>query len=327
MRLKDILIQELKKIGIERIGVRYRKVIASRDPIRTIAIGVIGGKFKIFKGSNEINWSLTLNGEKLRLPPQAYVSTSGGEVILDRDRLLSKIDNFPFIALDCRFYDLHSQKEKKKLKLQIEQTLGVIRKYMWDERLIVAGKKFGYGRYYNSIEEFLSKHNFSNVILLDPNAESIYSGENAECFIIGGIVDKSGNKKGITSKIFKILDSSGFNVEAKKIQLRGDVVGVPDRINHIAEIILKCVFDNKSVEEAIKETQPHIVAKWRLRKEISKHVNKLKINDKIYGIILKDKYLELTNWLNIRWKDFFQVCSEQNIFVISERGIQRLFQS
>ncbi|MCS7119014.1 MAG: hypothetical protein RMH75_03355 [Archaeoglobaceae archaeon] len=53
---------------------------------------------------------------------------------------------------------MHSEKEKSKIRIQVTKTLGVLRDFMWDEKLIVSGKDFGIGVYCEKLEEFLWKN-------------------------------------------------------------------------------------------------------------------------------------------------------------------------
>ncbi len=323
MRLKDIFIKMLKEKNIERVGTTIRKIISSDDPIKMMALYIANGRANICPSKTYSGISFKLDGNKCYDPPQAYVGRCK-DVIFTKDELISK-GYFPYIVIDCRYHDLHSKKEKKKLLLQIRQTLGVIREYMWDDRLIVT-LKCGCGRYYQSSEDFLRQMDFKNVILLDPNAENIYNGEKADCYIIGGIVDKAGNKKGLTSKIGEELEKAGFSVDSRKIVLRGDTVGVPDRINHITEIILKVVLDEKSVEDAIREVQPPIIAKWRLRKELHEYTIRVMLKNTIFRILPKSVFNEF-KWLNLRLEDFYRVCSEQKFIVVSDRLFEEVKRS
>ncbi len=323
MRLKDVFVEMLKSKGIERVGTRLRKVVSSQDPIRMMALYVANGKASVCEGSGGLQHSLDLNGNFVSEPPQAYVGNCDGKAVLSREELLSTTD-FPYIVVDCRFYDLHSEKEKRKLGIQVKQTLGVIREYMWDEKLIISGIDFGFGCYYPSTEEFLAEKNISRIVLLDPNAEKVFDGSKAECYIIGGIVDKSGNKRGLTSKIGEQLEKAGFDVDSRKILLRGDIVGVPDRINHIAEIVLKVILDGKDVESAIREVQPPIVAKWRLRKDLHERTIRVCCNGRVFRVVAKSAFSEFAEWLNIRWRDFYEVCREQRFFVVSDEVMERI---
>ncbi len=316
MRLRDVFVSELRKKGVERIGTRLKKVMSSKDPIARMALYVANGKAEVCRSDGGLQHSFTLDGHFTALPPQAYVGRCSTEILLSREDLIRH--PFPCIIVDCRFYGEHSDKERQKLEIQIKKTLGVVREYMWDEKLIVT-HDFGHGNYYPSAEEFLREKGIKKVILLDPNAEELFGHCRAECFVIGGIVDKSGTKKGYTTRIGRELEKEGIDVDYRKIELRGDVVGVPDRINHITEILLKVVLDGKDVEQAIREVQPPLVAKWRLRKDLHTRTVRVCVGGKTHRVVARGEFEYFREWLNIREQDFYEVCREQRFFVVSDK--------
>jgi tRNA (adenine9-N1/guanine9-N1)-methyltransferase len=318
MRLRDFFVENLKSLGIERIGSDIREIVKSRDPIKEMALEVANGKAFVVKNSNS-DFSFTLDGKIVKMAPQAMVSRSG-EIIFGKE-IFEKSD-FPFIAVDCRFYDFHSEKEKRKLKLQVEQTLGVIRNFMWDSRLVVSGKDFGVGNYCERLEDFLEKEGIKEVVLLDPKGDELFRKSRERCYVIGGIVDK-GENRDLTWIIGEKLKEAGIKCRRQRIELRGDIIGVPDRINHIAEIVLKVVLDGLEVEKAVREVQPRIVAKWRLRKELPKKSVRLRVADKTVRVVSKRAFYEF-DWLNLKRRDFYDVCREQKIFIVSDEVFESI---
>ncbi len=316
MRLRDLFIEKLREFGIERIGANLRT--DWRDPINSMALHIMNYDAKVLLGDHGMKFSFSLEGKKLDLPPQAVVGY-GESAIFGKEDLLN---DFPYIAVDCRFYDSHSEKEKSSLRLQVMQTLGVVRKFMWDEKLLLAGKDLGVGVYCESLEEFLKNKGIEEVVLLDPKGEKLFDNKKASCYVIGGIVDK-GENRDLTSKIGEELEKAGIKCDRRRIELKGDIIGVPDRINHIAEIVLKVVIDGLEVEKAIREVQPVVVARWRLRKEVPKKSVRLRLRDKTIRVIAKNDFDELS-WLNVQKKDFYEVCREQRIYVVSERVMDEI---
>lgn len=223
-----------------------------------------------------------------------------------------------YIVIDCRYFDKHTDKEKKKLILQVQQSLGVVKKYSC--KLVVTHKDLGVGFYYPSTSSFIRDRGIRNVILLDPRGEDLFVGQKAECYVIGGIVDKVGNKKGWTSKIGEELRKYGINFKSVRIELRGDVVGVPDRINSIVEIVLR-VLNGEDVEDAIRNVQSPLVAKWRLRKEIPKRTVRIDVKGKPFRVIKKSEF-ENFKWLNVRLKDFYEVCSELRYLILKDEWLE-----
>ncbi len=292
-----------------------RRIIKSKDFLQSMAYHVVMGKAEVCSGlRGEI---LVKLNQKCKKP--VYIGRCE-KPILSRDKFLEKVKDFPYVVIDCSFYEYHTEKEKKKLKLQIQQSLGVVRDFMWDERLIVTYKDFGVGVFYPSTEEFLKEMGFDKVILLDPNGEYVFNGQRSKCYVIGGIVDKVGNKKGWTSKIGERLRKNGIKVKSVRIELKGDVVGVPDRLNAIVEILLRVILDGESVEKAVKTVQPPLVAKWRLRKELPKKTIRVDVRGKPFRILRKSE-IKNFDWLNIRIKDFYEVCSELGYLVLDDRWV------
>lgn len=318
MRLRNLFIEKLRSLGIERIGAR--KISRSGDVIREMALEVANGKAKVLRGDGGLKFSFDLSGKYLSEPPQAYLGEEG-EILFGKEELISG-ESFPFIAVDCRFYDLHSEKEKKKIRLQVTKTLGTIREFMWDEKLVVAGKDFGVGIYCQKLEEFLHDKGIREVVLLDPNGDELFKGEKADCYVIGGIVDK-GENRDLTTVIGDELEKAGIKCKRQRIELRGDIIGVPDRINHIAEIVLRVVIDGWDVESAIKAVQPFVVAKWRLRKELPKRSVRLRLREKTIRVISKDVFSEF-DWLNVRLTDFYDVCREERLYLVSKELMDKI---
>ncbi|MDI3497605.1 tRNA (guanine-N1)-methyltransferase [Archaeoglobus sp.] len=322
MRLKDVFVSELARRGVSRVGTRLKKVMSSPDPIARMALYVANGKADVCKSDGGLQHSFTLDGQFVDLPPDAYVGKCRSDILLTRYELTKH--TFPYVVVDCRFFDEHSEKERWKIELQVKQTLGIVREYMWDEKLVVTYRNVGFGKYYPSTEEFLREKGIERVVLLDPNGDELYRRTGAECFIIGGIVDKSGTKKGYTSRIGRALERKGVEVDYRRIELRGDTVGVPDRINHIAEILLRVELDGEDVESAIKAVQPPLVAKWRLRKELHEKTVRVCVGERVVRVVEKGAFDEFREWLNITMRDFYDVCREQKFFVVSEKVMGRI---
>ncbi|AEA47658.1 tRNA (guanine-N1-)-methyltransferase [Archaeoglobus veneficus] len=323
MRLRDVFAELLRERGIERIW-------GPEKSLQKLAVLVATGKAVVCRAKG-CRCSIDLNGNFLNEPAQAYVgdasSTSGcDEVILTGKELVEKCRKyrFPYIAVDCSYFHLHSEKERKKLVLQLKCALGVVREFMWDEKMVITGARFEELNvlYYSSLEDFLTEKRFDKVILLDPNAENVFDGQRADCYIIGGIVDMSGNKKGLTTEIGKRLEKAGIDFEARKILLRGDVIGVPDRINSITEIILRTVLDGEYIEDAIRAVQSHVVARWRLKKELPKYTIRVDTS-RPFRLVKKSTFAEF-NWLNLGWKDFFEVCRQLEFVVVDDRIVDEI---
>ncbi len=224
------------------------------------------------------------------------------EVILDKSSLERKIREmnvkYPLIIVDTRYESMHTDRELRKLRVQLNQSLHVVRKFMWDEMLIVTSSSERYCK--------------GRVAVFTPYGEKVYSGEYYDTVVIGGIVDKCVRKEGLSLKLAEEIERAGVKVSRVRVELRGSVVGVPDRINQFIELLLLCMVDGMSVEEAIKAVQPRIVARWRLRRELPKYVEKRNGE----RVVSKEAFSELSSWLNITWSDFEKVAREQQVRIV-----------
>lgn len=319
MRLRDIFIEELRKRGIDRVYTNLK--LESRDPIQQMAVHLANGKANLCEPENGVV-SYDVTGRRINLPPQAFLGKCNlTQPILTSEEFLrnEKLQQFPYILVDCEFYDMHSNKEKSRLKVQLKATLGVVRDYMWDGRMVIVGRRFDEVPclYYSSIKEFVDDRCVERIILLDPSADKVFHGEKADCYVIGGIVDKSGDKKGLTSKIGEKMREEGVEFESMRIELRGDVVGVPDRLNSITELVLMNVLEGYDLETAIKRTQSKITAKWRLRKEIHKIAVRVDRGNKVFRIVKKSDYAKF-DWLNLSFGDFVDVCRQMGFLIVED---------
>ncbi len=325
MRLRDVFARVLSEMGIDVISTNIPRILESDDVIQMMAVWVANGKAKVCRGQKGV--SFDLNGRRVDVEAQAFVGNCE-DPILERDDLLREAEGeyFPYIVVDCTFYDRHIEKEKRKLILQLSQTLGVVRRYMWDDRLVVTGLNCGIGVYYRSTAEFIREKGIEDVILLDPFGEEVFNGQKADCYVIGGIVDKVGNKKGWTSKLGELLKGEGVEFRSVRILLRGDTVGVPDRLNTIAEIVLRVVLDGEDVESAIRSVQSRLVARWRLRKELPKLTVRIDVNGRPFRVVRKSDF-DRFDWLNLERCDFYEVCSELGYLVIDDSKLDEIVES
>ncbi len=313
MRLRDVFIEFLREKGIESISTNSFKVL-DEDPVQYIARKFASGEFKIAKGRGKYCFDLSGNF----VDSCSHIAWRLRDGISNTE-ISEKLSDFPFVVIDCSLKHIHTEKELLSLRKQIQKTLSVVRKYIWDDRLVVAGFDVDIScRKYPSVEDFLSEMNFERVVILDPNADGVFDGEKAECYIIGGIVDKSGNKKGATEKIYRRIEENGFQVERRKILLRGDVVGVPDRVNHIAEIVLKCILDGMDVEKAVYDVQNRKIARWRLRKEIARNAKKVEVSGKKFRVIERSFFDGVRKWLKVNEDDFYRCARDMGVMVLGD---------
>ncbi|WP_457741761.1 tRNA (guanine(9)-/adenine(9)-N1)-methyltransferase [Thermococcus sp.] len=337
--LADVFRETLKERGIESIGTLSKRFRKSKNKLQDIAIEIVHGKGAIFHVPEKTAVAWDLNGKRVEGSYYAYAPLcmkDKFEMVLSPEELRSKLPKWPCFVIDLSLWDKHSQKEKGKLCLQINQSYGLLRDYFTGRELAVTWandefKSMFHGPldritpYNGSTAEFLRERGIDEVVLLDPWAEEVLSEEdfNVKAFVIGGIVDTSHDKK-LTPKIGEELERAGIKVRRRKIVLRGDIIGVPDRINRIMGILLKMLVERKPMDEAVYEFQEPLHARWRLRKELPRRVIRYRINGKDFRVVERELFEEYSKWLKIRWTDFVRVLRELDLVTLDEKRIHRL---
>ena len=241
----------------------------------------------------------------------------------------------PLIVIDfSQLLDHVSESEYLSLRSQVAATLGVVRQYLWDDHLVIAGARPGVGQWlrlllgrarirvtsYTTVG-LLEALGHPRAIVLDPSApSSLGPGDvaSAEVFIVGGIVDKV-PRPGATTAISRLLVSRGL-AEPKKVALKGSLIGVPNRINAIVEILLKARYETcGDVDKAVASTMSPRDARLRAYLEISREAGKT-------GYVTWELYCRLRRWLPLTPKDFLRAARMAHVEVRgkpSECGQQR----
>lgn len=340
MTLADVFREALGEKGIESIGTLSKRFRKSRNKLQDIAIEIVHGKGAIFRVPEKTAVAWDLDGKRVEGSHYAYAPLcmmEKFEPVLTPDELRSRLPDWPYFIIDLYHWDRHTQKEKGKICLQVTQSYGLLRDYFTGKELAVTWANEEFRRMFNGpldritayegpTAEFLAEKEIDEVVLLDPWAEEVLSEKDfdVKAFIIGGIVDTGGTKKKTTPKIGEELERAGIRVRRRKIVLRGDVVGVPDRINRILGILLKMMVEGKSMDEAVYEMQEPLHARWRLRKELPKHAVRYKVDGRTYRVVEKELFDEYSQWLKIRWEDFVKVLRELNLIALERRRIHHL---
>ncbi len=212
----------------------------------------------------------------------------------------------PIIAIDLSQLPHHRhERELRSLRRQVVCTLGVVRRYLWDAHLLLAPvderviEWLGAGMRLDHVwlsggtcTEALRSHGYRRIILLDPEAEKPLTGREvreAEAFIIGGIVDLL-PRRGAT----RTIEAEG--AERRSILLRGSVIGVPNRINIVASILLTARYVTGDVEEAVRANMCPRDARLRAAVEIARRARG--------GMVDWSLYEELRKWLPLTRRDF-----------------------
>ncbi|NPA04558.1 MAG: hypothetical protein GXO09_00480 [Crenarchaeota archaeon] len=229
----------------------------------------------------------------------------------------------PIIAVDLSLLPMHRHpRELRSLRRQLICTLGVVRRYLWDAHLLLAPvgaetitwlqQGMRLDRVWLSgtgCAETLRSHGYRRIILLDPDAPRDLSADDvleADAFIIGGIVDLT-PVKGATRSIPGVE-----GVERRRISLRGSIIGVPNRINIIASIILTARYVTLGdVEEAVRRNMCPRDARLRAAVEIARRARS--------GMVDWSLYMELRKWLPLTEKDFLRAARMAGVTVTGEK--------
>ena len=177
---------------------------------------------------------------------------------IEKEKIFEKLEKEKKFLVDLSFFSYHTEKGKNSLLMQVKESLNVIREYLFDTNLILINfpKKFlnflgkNSCKFYERNEFDFSKY---NAIILDPYGEENFEEKDLEkydLFLIGGIVDVGQRWYYATKYLFEDL-----NFKRKKIELRGSIRGVPDRINLIIKILLESFYKKIPLEKAIVKNQ------------------------------------------------------------------------
>jgi tRNA (adenine9-N1/guanine9-N1)-methyltransferase len=235
---------------------------------------------------------------------------------------------FPVFVVDLTFWRLQTPEERARLRVQLAMALSIIRRYLWDRHLAITSVPEGAREELTSVmgrtktfvtssrpTELLWGLGAENVVILRPDAPEELTPEDlaeADAFLIGGIVDLV-PRKGVS----RLLDRMVPWGRPKRIALRGSVVGVPDRINRIVEIVLKAMLDyGGDVEKAIASSMTKRDVMRRLFIEVTR------MAEKIGGrrVIRAEKYYEISKWLPARWEDFLEAARKAGVEVVGVEG-------
>ncbi len=265
----------------------------------------------------------------------ALVDVCEGSGCLSAQDLKQLLDEKPNIVIDLSLWHTHSEKEKKRVVLQIMHSVHVIRKYLWDARLhvtsvceearhMIVKALSGVCRIdltNKNTLELLEELGAKRAILLDPNAEKELTEEEvkeADAFIIGGIVDLGRSFKGATSII-----GEKYGLDSRVIRLRGSIVGVPDRINKILEILMLVRYEGLSIEEAIRATQTKPDRVRRCMLELVRRALRVRVG-KTTRLIVPEHVREELWWLGVSDRELRIAARKSGVSVVSDECYRAL---
>ena len=283
MIIGKLLAEELKKNDIDKLYVGHEKPELQHLAIKMLLrnYGLIDTDINALKVKEEEGIQLFKGRGEEKVK---YLFGKGGK------KVEIPLPKYPLIVIDMGLFNELEEEEKKKTLLQVEVTLSVIRKWLWDGNLALIHSSLplsiGKVKIINDIES-------DNCIVLDPYGDTVADEDvirSTDIFIIGGIVDKGRRLKYATSKL---AEKYNYPCKRVKIMLRNSIVGVPDEINKIVNIVLKVKFGGK-LEDTIIENQSKSDKISRILRDVSlygreildEEVRWLKVDEKTYKLVL-----------------------------------------
>ena len=220
----------------------------------------------------------------------------------------------PLFVVDLSLRFLHTPEELAKLRLQLAVSLSVIREYLWDAHLAITGADEETARWLSEVmgvhkasivnarpSEVLWGYDADKVIILRADASTPLKPDDvmtADAFLIGGIVDKI-PRPGLS----RMLDSLVPWGVPRRIELRGSVIGVPERINRIVEILLKARYlYGGDIERSIITSMTKKDRVARAHREITKWMSDHGARD----YVSRELYDELRGWLPLTYDEFLE---------------------
>jgi len=287
----EALAAALDDAGVDRVLALYpanRRRLA-RLGLQALAVDMLVHEYSVCRLREPAPCRPLPGSDRIALPRggvecwYAVVPRCQGQPVVSWTTLLGMLPNppLPAVAIDLSFTDMHTPDELSSLRVQLSVSLGVVREWLWDPHLVLAGYSP------SGVEEMLSglvgRHKVTvaaespgrvlwamgadRVIVLRPDAPQALTTEevrSAHAFVVGGIVDRIPRPA-----VSRRLDARVPWGVPRRIELRGSVVGVPHRINRIVEIILKARYA-MSLEEAIVSSMTRRDRVLRLMRELSR---------------------------------------------------------
>ena len=193
-----------------------------------------------------------------------YNKDAKEEIDIPKEKILRDIKNEKKFLMDNSLYNLLPNKGKISLRIQISQSLKVIREYLFDSNLILIGDIDYSFLGKNLVNIYKKQEDFDfykyKAIILDPYGNEILNDKDLEkydLFILGGIVDIDLNWHYATQYLFRNVD-----LPHKRIELYGSIKNVPDRINILIKILLDSIYLNMPLEKSILINSPKKFIKY-----------------------------------------------------------------
>ncbi len=307
MILGRALSEVLRGEGVHRIYVpkSILRKLPRDNVLQWISVHLLNGSVKLCRDS--------IHGRVIAEEVGVRILTGRGSersdfVVLRRDKPCSNVVQIdldraalsPIFIIDLKFWDEHTRGEKNELVEQIVMSLRVIRSFLHDRCLVVTSVNDEFLELFQRAVRGM-RHRMMfvrddagrfirgnlktmNIIpaVLDPESPlklSVADVDSYNTFVIGGIVDKERVDKLGTYRLYMTLRLNELNVPRYSIRIDDSVIGVPDRINKIIEIVLLAKYVYRDLERAIVRAQAVRDKVMRIMYEIMRRSIKMRTQD------------------------------------------------
>ncbi|NPA69212.1 MAG: hypothetical protein GXO26_00215 [Crenarchaeota archaeon] len=353
MLLGEFLADELKKRNITDLHVDkrvLRKLVESKvDYLQWLAVLLLQGRAKICIGEDKDGdviyerLGVRLLHGRGNVISRFYAKWKDSECITELEDIYKSLRNYVInlrkkllFIIDLSFWNEHTEIEKKELIEQVIMCIKLIRSYLYDTCLVLTSCCEDFLQYFNKLNrnmyhevemtsldlrkylKNIIKHH--RIAMLDPEGDHVLTEVDARsytAYIIGGIIDKERVDKYGTYRLYNLYRLYELNIPRFKICLDCSTIGVPDRINRIVEIIIKCVLYRKSIRDAILEAQSKKDRIYRWYYEIQKNSKKVVKDGKVVKhLVSRDLLNKLMSLYPISDKDVSRIFRSLNVEVV-----------
>ncbi len=353
MLLGEFLANELKKRGISELHVDkrvLRKLIESKvDYLQWLSILLLQNRARIcvddYRDGEVIyeRFGVKLLHGRGNVRSRFYARWRDSECPVEIEDIYKSLREYSrelrrkiLFIIDLSFWNEHTEIEKKELIEQIIMSIKLIRSYLYDTCLVLTSCCEDFTQYFNKLNrnmyheveitsqdlrrylmKIVREH---RVAMLDPEGDHVLTDVDARsytAYIIGGIIDKERVDKYGTYRLYNLYRLYELNIPRFRICLDCSIIGVPDRINRIIEIVIKSALLGKSVREAILEAQSKKDRIYRWYYEIQKYSKKIVKDGKVVKhVVSRDLLNKLMSLYPISDKDINKIFRSLNVEIV-----------
>jgi tRNA (adenine9-N1/guanine9-N1)-methyltransferase len=229
----------------------------------------------------------------------------------------------PLFVVDFSILSSQETIDVASIKIQVEECIERVREYLWDPHLAITSADKSMADWIHSVagknkiiitpskpSELLWSMDADKVTIIRQDAPHPLTPNDvlsSDAFLIGGVQD-SVSRPGM-GRVFDNLVPWGI---PRRIELKGSVVGVPDKVNKIVEILLKARYKyGGEVERAVISSMTKKNVITRLYSEIVKRTERS--GGEQYVSI--ETYYDIAKWLPITREDFIKVAEKAGVKV------------